>query len=106
MAFAYNISQVMLCSYMCIEAFMVAYRNDYNLVCNKVDFANPAMTKLLWLFYVSKVLDFVDTFFIVIGKKWKQLSFLHVYHHTTIFLVYWPGPHKGHCREFDGARSI
>ena len=47
----------------------------------------------LWLFYASKVLDFVDTFFIVIGKKWKQLSFLHVYHHTTIFLFYWLNLH-------------
>jgi len=27
--------------------------------------------------------------FIVLGKKTKQLSFLHVYHHTTIFFFYW-----------------
>ena len=51
------------------------------------------MANVLWLFYASKVLDFVDTFFIVIGKKWKQLSFLHVYHHTTIFLFYWLNLH-------------
>ena len=25
----------------------------------------------------------------ILGKKWRQLSFLHVYHHTTIFLFYW-----------------
>lgn len=47
------------------------------------------MAKILWLFYTSKILDFMDTVFIVLGKKWKQLSFLHVYHHTTIFLFYW-----------------
>ena len=34
-----------------------------------------------------QVLDFMDTIFIILGKKWKQLSFLHVYHHITIFLV-------------------
>ena len=38
---------------------------------------------------MSKVLDFADTFFIICGQKWKQLSFLHVYHHSSIFLVYW-----------------
>ena len=45
------------------------------------------MANVLWLFYMSKILDFMDTVFIVLGKKWEQLSFLHVYHHTTIFLV-------------------
>ncbi len=92
-AFLYNICQVMLCSYMCLEAAIVARRHDYNLVCNSFKSENPPVANVLWLFYVSKILDFVDTFFIVIGKKWKQLSFLHVYHHTTIFLFYWLNLH-------------
>lgn len=29
----------------------------------------------------------MDTVFIVFKKSWRQLSFLHVYHHCTIFLV-------------------
>ena len=49
----------------------------------------PPLAKLLWLFYVSKVFDFADTFFIIMGKKWKQLSFLHVYHHMSVFSFYW-----------------
>lgn len=35
----------------------------------------------------KQVLDFMDTIFIVMKKSWRQLSFLHVYHHCTIFLV-------------------
>mmetsp|Transcript_24371 Transcript_24371/g.75235 ORF Transcript_24371/g.75235 Transcript_24371/m.75235 type:complete len:274 (+) Transcript_24371:104-925(+) len=93
LAFLYNIVQMMLCSYMCVEASLVAARNGYALVCNDFDAKNPAMAKVLWLFYMSKVLDFMDTFFIVCGKKWKQLSFLHVYHHFSIFLVYWLNLH-------------
>merc|ERR1719316_1790887 len=27
------------------------------------------------------------------GCNWRQLSFLHVYHHTTIFLFYWLNVH-------------
>ena len=34
--------------------------------------------------FLSKLLDFADTIFIVLRKKDKQLSFLHVYHHSTI----------------------
>jgi len=92
--FIYNVSQIMLCAYMTIEAGMLAYRNNYTaLPCNAYDTANPPVANLLWLFYISKVWDFWDTIFIVVGKKWKQLSFLHVYHHTTIFLFYWLNCH-------------
>mmetsp|Transcript_13070 Transcript_13070/g.19574 ORF Transcript_13070/g.19574 Transcript_13070/m.19574 type:complete len:274 (-) Transcript_13070:114-935(-) len=87
--FIYNVSQIFLCAYMTIEAGMIAYRNGYGSVCNDYDATNPPMANLLWLFYVSKIWDFWDTIFIVLGKKWRQLSFLHVYHHTTIFLFYW-----------------
>lgn len=88
--FVYNVSQIMLCSYMTIEAFLLAYRNGYGVIpCVPFDTENPPVANLLWLFYVSKIWDFWDTIFIVLGKKWKQLSFLHVYHHTTIFLFYW-----------------
>jgi hypothetical protein len=55
--------------------------------CNAYNAKNPVMGNILWMFYVSKILDFMDTFFIIMGKKWKQLSFLHVYHHVTIFAV-------------------
>merc|ERR1712176_1325917 len=88
--FIYNVSQIMLCSYMTIEAGLLAYRSGYSVCpCVGYDQKNPAVANLLWLFYASKVWDFWDTIFIVLGKKWRQLSFLHVYHHTTIFLFYW-----------------
>lgn len=88
--FIYNVSQIFLCAYMTIEAGMLAYRNGYTVMpCIDFDVKNPPLANLLWLFYISKVWDFWDTIFIVLGKKWRQLSFLHVYHHTTIFLFYW-----------------
>jgi len=87
--FFYNVSQIFLCAYMTIEAGMIAYRNGYGICCNAYSRDDPPMANLLWLFYVSKIWDFWDTIFIVLGKKWRQLSFLHVYHHFTIFLFYW-----------------
>lgn len=88
--FVYNVSQIMLCAYMTIEGIFLAYRNDYTILPGQpYDQQNPPIGNLLWLFYISKVWDFWDTIFIVLGKKWRQLSFLHVYHHITIFLFYW-----------------
>lgn len=92
--FIYNVSQIMMCAYMTIEAALLAYRNGYTVLpCVNFDPVNPPLANLLWLFYASKVWDFWDTIFIVLGKKWNQLSFLHVYHHTTIFLFYWLNSH-------------
>jgi elongation of very long chain fatty acids protein 4 len=86
--FLYNMVQVMLCSYMCIEALVRAASENYSLLpCNKFNHQNPPIAFILWVFYMSKILDFLDTVFIILEKRWQQLSFLHVYHHTSIFLV-------------------
>eukprot|EP01038_Epipyxis_sp_PR26KG_P009592 gene9592-12919_t len=88
--FAYNMIQVMLCSYMCIEAGVRAYDAGYSIMpCNAFNHNKPPIGFILYVFYLSKILDFLDTVFIIAEKRWKQLSFLHVYHHTSIFLFYW-----------------
>ncbi|KAG1698499.1 hypothetical protein DVH05_015038 [Phytophthora capsici] len=87
--FLYNPLQVVLCSYMCMEAGILAYRNGYSATpCNAFNAEKPVMGNVMYMFYLSKILDFFDTIFIILGKKWKQLSFLHVYHHLTIFAIY------------------
>jgi elongation of very long chain fatty acids protein 4 len=79
---------------MTLEALFLAYRNNYTVLpCVGYNRQNPPLANLLWLFYISKIWDFWDTVFIVLGKKWRQLSFLHVYHHITIFLFYWLNAH-------------
>ena len=86
--FLYNLGQVMLCSYMSIEAGIRAYSAGYSIIpCNEFNHKNPAIAFVLYVFYLSKILDFLDTAFIIAEKRWKQLTFLHVYHHVTIFLV-------------------
>ncbi|RLN87935.1 hypothetical protein BBJ28_00027121 [Nothophytophthora sp. Chile5] len=78
--FIYNPLQVVLCSYMCVEAGILAYRNGYSATpCNAYNAETPVMGNVLYMFYLSKILDFFDTIFIILGKKWKQLSFLHIY---------------------------
>jgi hypothetical protein len=87
--FFYNVSQIFLCSYMTIEALMIVYNNNYGFACNTYNQKDPVLANLYWLFYVSKMWDFWDTIFIVLGKKWRQLSFLHVYHHFSVILISW-----------------
>ena len=87
----YNVAQVLLCGYMVKEAFLGAKERDFEIACNEYSL-NPRDRRLLnvlYVFYLSKVLDFADTVFMVLKGSWRQVSFLHVYHHSSIFLVYW-----------------
>ena len=47
------------------------------------------VAKVLWWYYFSKVIEFMDTIFFVLRKKRNQITFLHVYHHATMFNIWW-----------------
>lgn len=68
-------------------AFVEYQRAGYKLICNDYTPSADGMAAAVHVFYLSKIFDFCDTVFIVMRRKWRQLSFLHVYHHTSIFLV-------------------
>eukprot|EP00924_Labyrinthula_sp_SR-Ha-C_P009619 snap_masked-scaffold_22-processed-gene-1.8-mRNA-1 protein AED:0.17 eAED:0.21 QI:0/0/0/0.8/1/1/5/0/277 len=85
----YNLVQVVLCSYMMGRVIQIFFNEDLNLVPNKFIVERETVANIHWLFYISKLIDFLDTFFIIIRKKWRQLSFLHVYHHGSVFFHQW-----------------
>lgn len=92
----YNVAQVALCGYMIVGALQEAKAQNYTLICNAFRPEEGGMAYFLWIFYVSKVLDFVDTFFMVVRGNYRQISFLHVYHHISIYLVYWLNVNAGY----------
>lgn len=49
------------------------------------------ITNAIWWFYFSKCIEFCDSFFFILRKKDIQLTFLHVYHHSTMFPLWWIG---------------
>jgi len=85
----YNATQVALCAWMIYAALAEHWRRGLSLVCNTTNLAEDGIARVLHVFYLSKVLDFFDTLFMIVKGNWNQVSFLHVYHHTSIFLVYW-----------------
>jgi fatty acid desaturase len=85
----YNATQVALCGWMVYASLSEHRRRGLKLVCNEHNLAEDGMAFVLHVFYISKVLDFADTIFMIVKGNWHQVSFLHVYHHTSVFLVYW-----------------
>ncbi|KAK0052069.1 elongation of very long chain fatty acids protein 4-like isoform X2, partial [Biomphalaria pfeifferi] len=44
-----------------------------------------------WLSFYSKVIELLDTVFFILRKKFKQVTFLHVYHHVMTTFCFWFG---------------
>lgn len=49
------------------------------------------MASFSWWYYVTKYLEFVDTFFFVLRKKLAHISTLHVIHHGLMPMSVWWG---------------
>lgn len=96
LAAIYNLTQVLLCAYMIYATVMEYIDAAYSPICNAFNSKASGMAKILWIFYASKAFDFLDTVFIVMRRKWRQLIFLHMYHHCSIFLVYWLNINAGY----------
>eukprot|EP01120_Amphizonella_sp_Union-15-10_P010388 TRINITY_DN4141_c0_g2_i1.p1 TRINITY_DN4141_c0_g2~~TRINITY_DN4141_c0_g2_i1.p1 ORF type:complete len:268 (-),score=28.83 TRINITY_DN4141_c0_g2_i1:102-905(-) len=85
---------VILSLYMAIETFYQAvWVLGYGFVCNPVDYGEKGtkLARVLWVFYFSKLLEFIDTFLMVLRKKNDQITFLHIYHHAVTFSTWWIG---------------
>lgn len=53
----------------------------------------------MYLYFLAKISELLDTVFFVLRKKERQISFLHMYHHTVMPMISWgatkyyPGGH-------------
>lgn len=59
------------------------------LKCRVIDLANSdrrdeILYMLCYIYFISKFIDYLDTGFIILRKKFKNLSFLHVTHHFLV----------------------
>lgn len=83
---------VWLSGYMAMTIAWEAWVNRrYSLFDNPAETSRESfqLAKYIWLFYFSKVFEFVDTFIMVMKMNFHQISFLHVYHHASIFSIWW-----------------
>ncbi|GAB6032929.1 hypothetical protein CHUAL_012124 [Chamberlinius hualienensis] len=91
--FVYNIAIAILNLHIFLELATVSYRLSYNWWCEPVrkstDPEEMRLVNALHYYLMSKVIEFLDTFFIIVRKKTNQLTFLHVYHHSSMLLLCW-----------------
>ncbi|XP_034110900.2 elongation of very long chain fatty acids protein F-like [Drosophila albomicans] len=64
-----------ICNPRCMETF--PFGHEHKNLERYVHFA----------YFFNKILDLLDTVFFVLRKKYKQISFLHVYHHAIVLFI-------------------
>ncbi|KAK7864205.1 hypothetical protein R5R35_004114 [Gryllus longicercus] len=91
----YNLAMAALNLYIAVELLCASTKLRYNYLCQPVSkLRHPDEIRIasaVWWYYFSKLLEFCDTFFFILRKKDNQLTFLHVYHHSTMFSLWWIG---------------
>jgi len=80
----YNFVQVVINAYVAYAIFAAMSGRVWGM-----DMADtPAVRHGVYLHYLCKYMDFLDTLIILLRKKSEQLSFLHLWHHSTIAIVW------------------
>ncbi|KAL6483933.1 hypothetical protein MHYP_G00088060 [Metynnis hypsauchen] len=85
----------MLCTLQDVWLLLGSRAAGYSYLCQPVNYSNDVnevrIASALWWYYISKGVEFLDTVFFIMRKKFNQVSFLHVYHHCTMFILWWIG---------------
>mmetsp|Transcript_32785 Transcript_32785/g.38018 ORF Transcript_32785/g.38018 Transcript_32785/m.38018 type:complete len:323 (-) Transcript_32785:106-1074(-) len=76
--------------YMAVGVAWEAYNQGFTFWGNYVGDSPAAysMAKFCWLFMISKVPEFADTYIMLLKQNYRQISFLHVFHHSSIVVVF------------------
>ncbi|XP_074930384.1 LOW QUALITY PROTEIN: elongation of very long chain fatty acids protein 2 [Salmo trutta] len=75
-----------------LQLICASWSGGYRLQCQGLHEAGEAdvrVAKVLWWYYFSKLIEFLDTMFFVLRKKNSHITFLHVYHHASMFNIWW-----------------
>ncbi|XP_051165681.1 elongation of very long chain fatty acids protein AAEL008004 isoform X2 [Leptopilina boulardi] len=99
----YNFIQVLLSIWLFYEGLDAAWLKKYSWKCEPVDFSNSPdalrIARGVYIYFLAKISELLDTVFFVLRKKESQITFLHMYHHTVMPMISWgatkyyPGGH-------------
>jgi len=88
----YNATCVALASYVVFG--VVRYKIETRggrFVCNDLSaeslLSRTRFHNVMWWYYAQKYWEMLDTMFFIMRQSWRQVSFLHIYHHSSITLV-------------------
>lgn len=88
----YNVAQVFLNGWMVYAMVKAVWSGGHPFIGSRGltgAAVESGASYAVWVHYCDKYLEFFDTYFMVLRGKMDQVSFLHIYHHTTIAWAWW-----------------
>ncbi|XP_063230554.1 very long chain fatty acid elongase 7-like [Bacillus rossius redtenbacheri] len=99
---AFDLFQILTCGWLTVQGFL-HIPGKIRFYCEPVDYSDNEIAVRIagyvWVYFMLKIMDLLDTVFFVLRKKSNQITFLHVYHHAGMVLgayvgaKYLPGGH-------------
>ena len=93
---AYNLVMVLFSAWMFYEGCMFLSFGLDTWGCARNDYTSDTQHTrrflfVAWCFFFSKIIEFADTIFMILRKRFEQVSNLHVIHHSVVPLSVWMG---------------
>jgi len=91
----YNFTCVVLAGYVVWGIMYSARSVQRNFVCNRTVIPGQGdddghagfLAHVFWVFFAQKFWEFLDTWFFLLRMSFRQVTFLHVFHHCSINIV-------------------
>ncbi|XP_041976245.1 elongation of very long chain fatty acids protein AAEL008004-like isoform X2 [Aricia agestis] len=90
----HNFSQVLLSLYMFNMVVWRIFFTDYSLTCQQTDIDDKYFDiecKTCYIYLIAKITELMDTVFFILRKSFRQVTFLHLFHHTIMPVGCWIG---------------
>uniref|UniRef100_A0A0D6QRX1 Very-long-chain 3-oxoacyl-CoA synthase n=1 Tax=Araucaria cunninghamii TaxID=56994 RepID=A0A0D6QRX1_ARACU len=89
LVFLHNTFCCILSVYMCSGILAQSMRLKYSVWGNAYKDEEEEMAHFIYVFYVSKIFELMDTIIMVLKRNVRQITILHVYHHVSIAIIWW-----------------
>lgn len=91
----YNFALLLLSAWMMYE-FIASVLDipNFSYTCEPVHYVRGdarlnRLARICYIYWLSKFVEYFESFFFILRKKNNQLSFLHVYHHAGMSILFW-----------------
>ena len=85
----HNVISISMSTYLFLGILNSVQKYKFTYVGNYYDETHKDLSYMLNMFYLSKYYELFDTMLMIIQMNYNQISFLHVYHHMSIILVWY-----------------
>ena len=85
----HNVLSIMFSMYMFVGILHHTQKQNYKWMGNELDHSDHTLAHYMWIFHLTKYYECMDTFIMILRKSYRQITFLHVYHHASVIVFTW-----------------